>query len=247
MSGGIGSFTTAIRVIERFGPAEVTLLFADTLAEDPDLYRFLSDAVDYLSVPFVRVCDGRTPWKVFADTRYLGNSRIAPCSRHLKQVPCRRWLTANTDPADTVLYVGLDSTESRREPGVVRGWAPWHVEFPMLEAPFLTKDQMLEDCRARGLIPPRLYDLGYSHNNCGGVCVRAGQRQWRHTLRLFPDRFADAERHEAALRRVLGDRTILTEQRHGVKYSLPLSELRRRALSRTGRRSRPLPASPSAR
>ncbi|MFE9328350.1 hypothetical protein ACIHDR_46760 [Nocardia sp. NPDC052278] len=229
MSGGIGSFAAATRVAQRYGTSDMVLLFADTLAEDEDLYRFLSDAVAYLGMPLVRVCDGRTPWEVFADVRFIGNSRLAPCSKWLKQIPCRRWLEQNCDPADTVLYVGLDWAERRREPGVVHGWTPWRVEFPMAEAPYLTKEQMLDDCRARGLMPPRLYELGYRHNNCGGVCVRAGQAQWRRTLRVFPDRFAEAERREAQLRELLGDRSILVEQRQGVKYPLPLSELRRRS------------------
>ncbi|MGF6884984.1 hypothetical protein ABIA39_003441 [Nocardia sp. GAS34] len=229
MSGGIGSFAAAVRVVEQFGTEDVLLLFADTLIEDQDLHRFLRDAIDYLGVRLVRVCDGRTPWQVFADVRWIGNSRLAPCSKWLKQIPCRRWLEENADPADTVLYVGLDWTERHREPGVVRGWAPWRVEFPMAEEPYLSKEQMLEDCRARGLVPPRLYRLGFRHNNCGGTCVRAGQKQWRHTLHVFPDRYADAERHEAALRQKLGDRSILTIQRRGVKIPLPLSELRRQA------------------
>ncbi|MBF6341291.1 hypothetical protein IU450_36230 [Nocardia abscessus] len=231
MSGGIGSFAAAVRVAERYGTSNMVLLFADTLAEDEDLHRFLSDAVDYLGAPLVRVCDGRTPWEVFADVRFIGNSRLAPCSKWLKQVPCRRWLEQHCDPADTVLYVGLDWAERRREPGVVHGWAPWRVEFPMAETPYLTKEQMLDDCRSRGLVPPRLYELGYSHNNCGGVCVRAGQRQWRHTLRVFPERFAEAERQETQLRELLGDHSVLTKQRGGVKYTLPLSELRRSAQS----------------
>ncbi|MEW1734400.1 hypothetical protein AB0346_00420 [Nocardia beijingensis] len=229
MSGGIGSFAAATRVAQRYGTKDMVLLFADTLAEDEDLYRFLSDAEEYLRVPLVRVCDGRTPWQVFADVRFIGNSRVAPCSKWLKQIPCRRWLEQHCDPADTVLYVGLDWAERRREPGVVHGWAPWRVEFPMAEDPYLTKEQMLDDCRARGLVPPRLYELGYSHNNCGGVCVRAGHKQWRHTLRVFPERFAEAERQENHLRTLVGDRSILTEQIRSVKYPLPLSELRRRA------------------
>ncbi|MEV0297124.1 hypothetical protein [Nocardia sp. NPDC050710] len=168
---------------------------------------------------------------MFADVRFIGNSRLAPCSKWLKQVPCRRWLQHHCDPADTVLYVGLDWAERRREPGVIGGWAPWRVEFPMADQPHLSKEQMLDDCRALGLVPPRLYELGYSHNNCGGICVRAGQKQWRRTLEVFPDRFAEAERREAALRKELGDYSILREQREGIKYPLPLSELRRHAES----------------
>src|SRR5881394_3535269 len=40
-SGGIGSWAAAKRVVERHGTADVQLLFADTLIEDRDCYRFL--------------------------------------------------------------------------------------------------------------------------------------------------------------------------------------------------------------
>lgn len=110
-SGGIGSWATTWRVIAQHGPAGVVLLFADTLVEDPDLYRFLDDTAKAFGVPLVRVADGRTPFEVFRDVRFLGNSRLAPCSHHLKQKPCRAWLEANCDPADTVVYVGVDWSE----------------------------------------------------------------------------------------------------------------------------------------
>jgi hypothetical protein len=67
-----------------------------------------------------------------------------------------------------------------------------------------------------------------SHNNCGGVCVRGGQRHWRHLLDVFPDRYAHAEAEEQRLRAELGDVAILRERRGGVTRPLPLTELRRR-------------------
>ena len=43
-SGGIGSWAAAKRVAMRPDVKHITLLFADTLIEDEDLYRFLDDA-----------------------------------------------------------------------------------------------------------------------------------------------------------------------------------------------------------
>jgi len=40
-SGGIGSWVTAKRVAEKYGTSDLILVFADTLTEDPDLYRFI--------------------------------------------------------------------------------------------------------------------------------------------------------------------------------------------------------------
>jgi 3'-phosphoadenosine 5'-phosphosulfate sulfotransferase (PAPS reductase)/FAD synthetase len=84
-SGGIGSFFTAKRVIEKEGKENVILLFTDTLIEDSDLYRFMDDVSSCFEIPITRLADGRTPWEVFKDVRYMGNSRIAQCSHLLKQ------------------------------------------------------------------------------------------------------------------------------------------------------------------
>ncbi|GAA0547383.1 hypothetical protein GCM10010172_31460 [Paractinoplanes ferrugineus] len=173
-SGGIGSWAAAMRVAEEHGTDNLILLAADTKAEDPDLWRFVADA--RFDVNPVIVADGRTPWQVFADQRFVGNSRIAPCSVHLKQKPCRRWLTEHADPDRTVLYVGIDWSEQRRVPAIVRGWSPWTVRFPMCEPPFLSKDQMLQWTTAVGLRPPRLYQQGFAHNNFYWTTTEAGQQ-----------------------------------------------------------------------
>ncbi|MEV0150042.1 MULTISPECIES: hypothetical protein [unclassified Nonomuraea] len=228
-SGGIGSWATAQRVVDQHGTANLTLLFADTLVEDDDLYRFNRDACAQLGVELTTVSDGRTPFEVFHDTRFLGNSRLAPCSYWLKQKPCRDWLTTHADLHDTIVYIGIDWSEQHRLPAIQRGWAPWQTCFPMTEPPYLTKDEMLHQARVLGIEPPRLYQQGYRHNNCGGSCVRAGQRHWLHHLHTHPERFAHAERHENLLRAQLGDVAILKERRNGRTRPLPLTELRRRA------------------
>ncbi|WP_243726222.1 hypothetical protein [Actinomadura rubrisoli] len=227
-SGGIGSWAAAQRVAAEHGTGNLVLLFADTGVEDDDLYRFLEESAAQLGAPLVRVADGRTQFEVFTDQRFLGNSRLAPCSAHLKQRPCRRWLEANADPARTVLHVGIDWSETRRLPAIVKGWAPWTVRFPMCDEPHLTKRQMLDWARALDVTPPRLYELGFAHNNCGGACVRAGQRQWKHLLATFPDRYAAAEASEQRIRADLGDVAILRERVRGESRPLTLTELRRR-------------------
>ena len=229
MSGGITSWAAARRVADQHGTDGMVLLFADTLAEDPDLYRFLDEAAADIGVPITRVADGRTPQQVHEDVRLIGNPMIAPCSRVLKQEPCRRWLEGNTDPADTTVYVGIDWSEMHRLPAIERGWAPWPVSAPMCEPPYLDKRGLINAARERGIVEPRLYGLGFEHNNCGGACVRGGQAQWAHLLRVFPDRFASWEAHEQAMRERLGtDRTILRDRTGGSTKPLPLVELRRR-------------------
>ncbi|MFI7645164.1 hypothetical protein ACIBTZ_03650 [Micromonospora sp. NPDC049460] len=229
-SGGIGSWGAAQRIAAEHGTTNMVLLFADVLTEDPDLYRWLHDSSTQLGVPITRVADGRTPWQLFHDIRYLGNSRIAPCTHTLKITPCRRWLETHADPAATTLYIGLDASprDRNRAPAIAAGWTPWTTRFPLLDPPHLTKDDLLDWARQLGLRPPRLYELGMPHNNCAGACVRAGKRHWARLLDVLPDQYATAEAAEQQLREHLGDVSILTEQRHGQRHRLPLRNLRER-------------------
>lgn len=231
-SGGIGSWAVARRIADRHGVDDLVLLFADVKTEDDDLYRFNRDAAEDIGIPLVVVSDGRTPQQVLRDNRWLGSSRIAPCSHLLKQRMCRQWLKANTDPAETVLYVGIDWSEIHRLPAIQRNWAPWNVEAPLTQPPYRDKYQLIHEAKNRGLTPPRLYGMGFPHNNCGGACVRAGQAQWAHLLREFPERFASWEEFENEMRIELGDVAILRDRRGGETRPLPLSKLREMIESR---------------
>jgi 3'-phosphoadenosine 5'-phosphosulfate sulfotransferase (PAPS reductase)/FAD synthetase len=228
-SGGIGSWATAKRVIDRHGPADVTLLFADVRGEDADCYRFINDAARQLKAELVTVRDGRTIWDVFKDDRFLGNSRLANCSKFLKQKPCHDWLEANCDPSDTVVYVGIDWQEIHRLPAIKKAYLPYVAEAPMTRWPYLDKQQMLDMARADGLEPPRMYAQGYPHANCAGACVRAGQAQWQHLLIENRELYLDSERHEQELRDYLNkDVAILRDRTDGNSVPLTLRSFRER-------------------
>lgn len=227
-SGGIASWATARRVVERHGTDDLTLLFTDTKTEDEDLYRFLDEAAADVGAPIVKIADGRTIWEVFRDERFLGNSRIDPCSRILKRELSRRWLTEHCDPAETTLYLGFDWTEVHRFERARAAWLPWRVESPMIERPYRLRAEMLADLAARGIRQPRLYDLGFEHNNCGGGCVKAGQGHFARLLAQFPARYAEWEANEQAIRDDLGDVAILRDRGDGESRPLTLRMFRER-------------------
>lgn len=230
-SGGIGSWLTAKRVVEAVGPENVYLLFSDVkgnnenphIGEDEDTYRFIEETAAKLGATLVKLVDGRDIWEVFKDRKFLGNSRLAPCSHDLKQKPAKKWIHENTDPNDTMIYVGIDWTETHRLEAVARGYAPWHVAAPLTVAPFLTKEQMIEECRADGIEPPRLYALGFKHNNCGGGCVRAGQAQFKLLLETMPERFDEWQKQEEKMQDFLGVEVTILKKRVGGGKRVPLS------------------------
>jgi hypothetical protein len=233
-SGGVGSWAAAKRVVERYGVDELTLLFADTLMEDEDLYRFIEQAAVNVSgePKLLRIAEGRNPWQIFFDERMLGNSFFDPCSKKLKREMVDRWLVNNCDPRDTVVYVGIDWTEEHRFTRLRdrRAEVGWCYEAPLCEPPLMMKDAIFEWLGREGLAPPRLYDLGFSHNNCGGFCIKAGHAHFSNLLRVLPSRYAYHEAKEQEIRNFLGrDVSIMTDRSgDGKKKPFTLRALRER-------------------
>jgi hypothetical protein len=227
-SGGAGSWAAARRVADRHGTEDLVLLFADTKMEDCDLYRFLAEAADNVGGTLISVADGRDPWQVFFDVRFLGNSRVDPCSRVLKRELLRGWLDDHCDPARTVVYLGIDWTETHRMERAP-SWAPWRVEAPMCERPYLDKDDHIRYLQSIGIRPPRLYELGFAHNNCGGFCIKSGQAQFERLLRVLPERYAYHEQREQQLREYLGkDVAVMLDRSGGRRRPLTLRNFRER-------------------
>lgn len=236
-SGGVGSWATAKRVAERHGTDNLVLLFADVkggnpdphVGEDEDTYRFIEDAARNVGGRLVTVSDGRDIWEVFKDDRFLGNSRLANCSKFLKQRPSRAWLDGHCNPETTTVYVGIDWMETHRLPAITKAYLPFKAEAPMTEPPYLDKDQMIGWCEAEGIKPPRAYAQGYAHNNCGGGCVRAGMGQFKKLLELNPERYKVWEKKEAELREYLDkDVAILRDRSGGTAVPLTLRKFRER-------------------
>lgn len=229
-SGGLGSWCAAKRVAERHGTSDMLLLFTDTRAEDPDLYRFLHEAAADVGAPLLVLRDGRTPWQVYKDERFLGNSQRDPCSKILKRKPANDWLSTYCDPADTVVYVGIDWSEIHRfDDGKGGGMRQrraaegWTYEAPLCERPYLTKGQMRDMLAASGIGLPRLYTLGFPHNNCNAVCCKAGHGQFAMLLEKLPEVYAIAEAEEEGVRAFLGKDVSMMTDRSGGKGKKPLT------------------------
>lgn len=223
-SGGLSSHLAAHRIVEEVGARNVVLLFADTKEEDADTYRFIREGADALGAELVTVADGRNIWQVFRDERFLGNSRVDPCSRILKRSLIDRWVRENAP--ESVPVIGYTVCEPVR-------WERYkahkpRARAPLMEAPTLRAEEVpIEYAELYPNIrPPRLYLLGAKHNNCGGGCVKAGQKHFAWLLRALPETYARWEREEAALRDLLGDVSILKDRRGGQTRTLSLTQFR---------------------
>jgi len=230
-SGGLASWATAMRVAEKHGTKNLRLLFTDTKMEDEDLYRFLDESAHLMNAELISIADGRTPWEVFKDVRLLGNSRLDPCSRILKREMATNWVKENyPDPESVVLYIGMAWDEEHRYKRSAQFWKPYEVQAPLLDPPYLMKDDMIKWCNKEGVRHPRLYDQGYAHNNCGGFCVKSGVSQFRLLLKTNPERYKFHEEQEEAIRKFLDkDVTILRYTENKERKKITLKQLRERS------------------
>ena len=215
LSGGTASAVAAHRVIERYGPENTSLWFADTSWEDEDLYRFLNDLEGFFQIPIHRYVDGRTPLEVAEQRKIIPNNRRAPCSLELKVLPFKKHISQL--PTPLTVHLGLDWTEMHRAerpkkeyeamPGIT-------VDLPLLWKPIANPPHRLTT-ESWGIRTPRLYDMGFPHNNCGGRCVRQGLKEWVRLRQMFPERFAavrDWEQEQQAKGGARANYTIAKDQ-----------------------------------
>lgn len=203
VSGGLTSAYCADMVLREHPDAR--LVFTDTKWEDPDLYRFLRDLESRWGKSIEVVSDGRNPEELFRDEGILGNDRMPVCSRKLKAGTMQTWLKNNL-PA--VVYFGIDLSEAHRAEKIRehygRGFGGSVVcEFPLMRAGlFLDKDKIQSEIKnVWGIEIPRLYRMGFDHNNCGGGCVRGKKGHWKRLLEMLPDVYAERERMEREFRK----------------------------------------------
>jgi 3'-phosphoadenosine 5'-phosphosulfate sulfotransferase (PAPS reductase)/FAD synthetase len=86
-SSGLSSALAVERVLARYGPEPVRVVFMDTLIEDDDNYRFLDEMearwLDVYELSEVeRIAEGRTPYEVHDN--YVPSQKRARCTYMLK-------------------------------------------------------------------------------------------------------------------------------------------------------------------
>lgn len=79
----------------------------------------------------------------------------------------------------------------------------------------ITKQACLDRLVLAGIALPRMYSLGFDHNNCIGCVKATSPGYWNRVRRLFPDVFDKRARQSrmlgARLARVRGERVFLDE------------------------------------
>jgi hypothetical protein len=229
-SGGKGSFMAAYLAKQIYG--KTILYWNDTKTEDYDLYRFLRETVAWLDLPLVEDSDGRDVWQLFEDRKFVGNSRVDVCSETLKRKRSKKWIkTSYPDPSTVDVIVGLGMFESHRVDRAKPLWEPYNLVAPLFDAMVDEQELFKQLCDESGIAQPRLYDLGFHHNNCGGFCVKAGLAQFKMLYEKLPEVYLYHEqKQEELMIKIPNVRPFLKKQVKGKQLYLTLKQYRERYL-----------------
>src|SRR6185312_7647048 len=233
-SGGLTSFEALRRALDRYGKENTHAYFADTKQEDETCYQFLKDQERYFGIEIERVCDGRTIWQTWKDKKCItlrlpNGADVAPCSLLLKREALDKVITARYAPGTYTRVFGYEWSEIDRMSRLEEDIAPEKAWFPLAEPPYVDKCHISNFLESVGIAIPRLYLLGFEHDNCGGGCVKAGQAHWAHLYYTLPERYAIWEEKEEEFRQYINkDISILKDRRGGQSKPMTLRAFRLR-------------------
>lgn len=206
-SGGAASAFVAYKMVQTHGKDNCILFFTNTLWEDEDNYRFMDQIAEYIGIEITERVDGRTPEEVFYDSRFLGNSRLAKCSEELKVYQTIVFLEELRDERnlEPILYFGIGPHETHRSDNLREFYEhnpiePVETRFPMIETFTDDIDVKAIIQNEWGIKLPRMYELGFSHANCGGRCVRGGFQHYAQLYLKWPERYKEQEEMEDRFR-----------------------------------------------
>ncbi len=225
-SGGASSAYVAYHMVQTHGRENCILFFTNTLWEHEDNYRFMHEVADYLGMDITYRTDGRTPEQVFYDYRFMGNSRLAKCSEELKVRQTVVFLEELRDQQglEPVLYFGIGRHEQHRAENLKEFYE--HVPLEPVETRFPLISTFREEVDAKRIIEedwgiklPIMYELGFTHANCGGRCVRGGFQHYAQLYKTWPDTYREQEEMEEQFRQHF-DKNVSILKRNGGPFTL---------------------------
>jgi hypothetical protein len=209
VSSGAPSALLALKVIEKYGAGNVDCIFADTLAEHHDNYRFLYD-LQQRGMEIIFITRGKTPEDLQREQNTLFTQALAPCTRILKLEPIREFVAWRQAQGYLVhMHIGMTIED--------RDSSKTHSPNGRLDAPFKnwlsvgvwaryllvdeghTRDRVLYEMQTkRGYKLPISYAQNFPNANClaQGGCVKGGKKYMQRVLQEYPDAYAKREKLE---------------------------------------------------
>jgi len=188
------------------------VVYCDTMvSENEDNRRFFLDVCEWIEKPITVIKSAKynSVDEVFEQTRWMNGIKGARCTVEMKKLP----RFAYQQPDDLHIF-GFTADEDDRINEFAANNPELQIEW-ILRDNFIRKTDCYRMLREAHIKLPRMYELGFEHNNCEG-CVKASSPvYWQRTAKYFPETFARRAKQSreigARLVRVDGERIFLDE------------------------------------
>jgi hypothetical protein len=174
---------------------------------------------------FIYDTDGRGVWDVFDDASFIGNSLFDPCSRELKRERSKHFVYG-LDENEWDIAIGIDWTEINRFKKAKPNWVPYNLISPLIDANLDKQEYEEQVLGLSGIKKSNQYKAGFSHDNCGGFCIKAGLKHFKNLL--YSDRalYLWHEKKEEAANKRIGRHPFLRKSVDGKRYYITMEEYR---------------------
>ena len=172
-------------------------IYIDIENQHPDSMRFIKDCektlgkpIQILKSPLGNV-ENAIKQAGFINRPVVG----AYCTKFLKKRVRKEWEYEHRDYDITYVW-GFDFNERNRADRLLESMPQFEHEFPLIVKSLSKSDVHGMFERLFDFPRPKMYDMGYSNNNCIG-CVKGGMGYWNKIRIDFPevfDRMAKLER-----------------------------------------------------
>lgn len=187
--------------------------YADTGSEDKDNHRFFIECEKWFNKKIIVLKSDKytDTWDVWEKRKYISGISGAPCTSELKIIP----QTKHQRPDDVHIFgYTADSSDVRRAENFREHFPDLHIEVPLIDRG-LTKAACIELVKKAGILPPRIYSLGFPNANCIPCCKATSPAYWSLVRKQYPIEFSRmselSRRLKVTLARFKGKRVFIDE------------------------------------
>lgn len=203
-SKGAASAVAAYLALEKYGRDNVRIVTNPVIEEDDDNLRFMADFQRRINHPIEAAVNPKYPSasaeEVWRKRQFMSHPKGAPCTVELKKAARQHWQNIHK-PTHHVM--GFTVEEQGRFDRFKLTECD-NALAPLIDAGF--DKQRCHDFLTLqlGVLPPRMYDLGYPNANCVGCVKATSPTYWNKVRETHPEVFEA----RATLSRELGARLV---------------------------------------
>lgn len=204
----------------------IDIVYIDTNSEHPDNKRFLKDCENWFGheITVIRSYKYKDVDDVINKTNFINSQYGAACTLQLKKEVRNEYLK---DKYYNKHILGFDFSkhEINRYVRFQEQYPQLNVEAPLIDNRF-NKNKCLAILKEINIDLPKMYKLGYNHNNCIG-CVKGGKGYWNKIKIDFPEVFEKRAEQEIKIGHTCIKNTYLKNLKYKIskKFKEPICDI----------------------